>query len=174
MKRPVAVTTSLILVLALALGILLATRSPITEAANSKSPLLGKVAPALSGETLDGKTWSLAVHSKKVTVVTFWASWCGPCITEAPELSTFAWEHRSTVNLVGIVFNDYIATARAFEVKYGSLYPSLIDANGAIANSFGVTSPPTTFVLDERGRVAASLVGPISAKQLSEVIRNIQ
>jgi len=172
MKRPIAVATTFVLVLALALGLLLATRSPVTDAANSKSPLLGKPAPALMGTTLSGSKWN---YSKgKVTVISFWASWCAPCIAEAPELSTFAWENRKTVNLIGVVFNDYVSAARDFQTKYGSLYPSLIDSNGVIANSFGVTSPPTTFVIDKKGIIAASLIGPISAKQLSAVIANIQ
>jgi DsbE subfamily thiol:disulfide oxidoreductase len=172
MKRPIALVTTVVLVLALGLGLLLATRSPVTDAANSKSPLLGKPAPALMGATLSGSKWN---YSKgKVTVVSFWASWCAPCIAEAPELSTFAWENRKTVNLIGVVFNDYVSAARDFQTKYGSLYPSLIDSNGVIANSFGVTSPPTTFVIDKKGIIAASLIGPISAKQLSAVIANIQ
>ena len=78
------------------------------------------------------------------------------------------------MNLIGVVFNDYVSAARDFQTKYGSLYPSLIDSNGVIANSFGVTSPPTTFVIDKKGIIAASLIGPISAKQLSAVIANIQ
>jgi cytochrome c biogenesis protein CcmG, thiol:disulfide interchange protein DsbE len=174
MKRPVAVVSSVVLVFAVGLGFLLATSSPITSASNSKSALLGKLAPPVSGTTLDGAHWSSRSHTGKTTVLSFWSSWCGPCISEAPELSTFAWSHRKTVNLVGVVFNDYVSTATAFQSKYGSLYPSIIDANGAIANAYGVTSPPTTFVIDSRGRVAASLIGPISAKQLSSVIASIQ
>jgi len=174
MKRPIAVISSIVLVAALGLGLLLANSSPLTSASNSKSALLGKFAPTFSGTTLSGTNWSLTTQPKKVTVLNFWASWCGPCIAEAPELSTFAWEHRQSVNVVGVVFNDLLSTAKAFEAKYGSLYPSIIDSNGVIANSYGVTSPPTTFVIDARGRVAASLVGPISAKQLSSVIANIK
>jgi hypothetical protein len=42
---------------------------------------------------------------------------------------------------------------------YGSLYPSIVDPGGVIANSYGVTSPPTTFVINRQGRVAATLLG---------------
>ena len=62
-----------------------------------------------------------------------------------------------------MVFDDHVAAAPAFAAHYGSLYPSIIDPGGVIANSYGVTSPPTTFVINAKGVVAATLLGPVSA-----------
>ena len=77
------------------------------------------------------------------------------------------------VTLVGVVFNDSLGAASAFAAHYGSLYPSIVDPGGAIANRYGVTSPPTTFIIDAHGRVAATLLGPVSAAQLARAVSEV-
>lgn len=159
------------LAVVVALSLFLATRHPAGDASSAPSPLLGKSAPALRAAGLTGGRFSLASERGKVVVVAFWASWCGPCAAESPELSTLAWRERGKpVAVVGVVFNDALSAARAFSARYGDLYPSVVDPGGAIANAYGVTSPPTTFVIDPRGRVFAELLGPVSAAQLATFV----
>ncbi len=170
MKRSVMLSSLVVLVMAVGLSFLLITRHPVS-ATIAPSPLLGKVAPALSGSELDGGTFNLREHRGHIVVVNFWSSWCVACVQEAPSLSSFAWHERDRgVILIGVVFNDTLSSARGFESHYGSLYQSLIDPKGTMANTYGVTAPPTTFVIDRRGRVVATLLGPVSTAQLYSAI----
>ena len=94
---------------------------------------------------------------------------------EAPNLSTFAYQERNRgVAVIGVVFNDTVAGAKAFDAYYGSLYPSIVDPGGAIANDYGVESPPTTFVLNKKGRVEATLLGAVSVAQLQAVVKRVR
>jgi cytochrome c biogenesis protein CcmG, thiol:disulfide interchange protein DsbE len=180
-RRPVLLVALAVLVVVAAFSVLLATRQPVTDATSAPSPLLGHLAPSATGVALVPNlsagvpvATDLARERGKIVVLNFWSSWCGPCKVEAPELTSFAWRERDRgVVVMGVVFNDSVAAAAAFDRYYGVSYQSIVDPGGVIANRFGVTSPPTTFVIDRRGRVAATLLGATSAAQLADVVARI-
>ena len=152
----------------------LGTRQPASTI-TPVNPLVGTKAPAIHANVLGGGTFSLSSLKGHVVFVNFWASWCGPCVTEAPELSTFAWSHRGTnVDVLGVVFSDSLSVAQDFEKHYGSLYPSIIDANGTIANELGVTSPPTTLVIDQHGVIRAVAYGAQTLKSLNRLLAQVR
>jgi cytochrome c biogenesis protein CcmG/thiol:disulfide interchange protein DsbE len=158
-----------VLLVLVVVGIVLATRTP-QEATEVQSPLLGQAAPAFTGVSLTNGT-PVSLHSLHghYVVVNFFASWCIPCQQEAPDLSRFHFQQSNAVggaDMVSVVFHDTTSTAKGFLKQNGDLWPAISDPGGAIAEHYGVTAPPTTFVIDPAGRVTAVLEGPATQKNL--------
>jgi thiol-disulfide isomerase/thioredoxin len=131
----------------------------------------------LSGTTLAGEDLDLADLRGDVVVVNVWWSGCAPCRREAPILVEAS--EALDAEFVGINIRDNSeAAAAAFERASGVGYPSLYDPGSETLLAFGPRfiprSPPTTLVLDRKGRVAAVISGEIpSANTLSEVVEEV-
>jgi cytochrome c biogenesis protein CcmG, thiol:disulfide interchange protein DsbE len=166
--RWVAVT---ILVVAAGLIAVLATRPPaaVDEVQN---PVVGKMAPPLSGPTLTGGSFSLARHPGKFVVVSFFASWCEQCQAEGPELVKFQFEHQRSADatVLSVVFSDSLADARASQAQLGVTWPTLTDSGGTIALGYGVRQLPSTFLIAPDGNVVAAVVAPVTADDLDQLI----
>ena len=173
-RHPTRWVAGAVLLVLVVVGIVLATRTP-QEATAVASPLLGHPAPELSGTDLGtGAPVSLASLRGHYVVVNFFASWCTPCQEEAPDLSRFHYAQLRSADgadMVSVVFHDTTSTAHAFLENNGDLWPAVSDPGGAIAERYGVTLPPTTFVIDPSGTVTAVLEGPATDRNLDSFLR---
>jgi cytochrome c biogenesis protein CcmG, thiol:disulfide interchange protein DsbE len=173
--RTIGIIATVLAVVVVGLVVFLATRTP-SQATAFSSPLIGRPAPTTTGETLQGTSVDLARAKGRVVVVNFFASWCPPCQSEAPQLNAFAYDQSKKADgaqMVGVIFNDSNAAARNFVLSYGVDYPVVIDSHGNIANAWGVASPPTTYLIGPDGRVAMAYLGPLTAAQLDADVTKI-
>lgn len=136
------------------------------------SPLLGKPAPDVVAETIDGDRFRLADLRGKWVLVNVFATWCVPCRVEHPHLVAFDERHRriGDAAVVGIVYEDDPGAVRRFRHEEGGEWPMLVDPDGRIALSFGVTGVHESYLLTPEGVIAARLVGGVRLEDLEQIL----
>ena len=112
---------------------------------------------------LDGRTISFASLRGKVTLVNFWATWCGPCRAEIPDLVALQQKYRDQLQILGISEDEVSPeTVRQFAAKFNVNYPVAM-VTPELEKLFGnVSALPTTFVIDREGRVVQKHVGMLT------------
>ena len=121
-------------------------------------PAPGFSLPLLSGH----RAQSLASLRAKVVVLNFWASWCVACRAEAPNLEAL-WSRyrRRGVVFLGVDVKDTATAARAFARRYGVTYPSVVDATGSTAATYGILGLPDTYIIGSHGNLRFIIIGEI-------------
>jgi cytochrome c biogenesis protein CcmG, thiol:disulfide interchange protein DsbE len=137
------------------------------------SPIDRGFAPALTLTTFDGREIALSSLRGQPVVLNFWASWCGPCRSEAALLEKGWREYQDTgAVFLGVAINDEETPARAFLDEYAVTYPSGLDATGEWDLHFRVRGLPETFFIDREGRIVDHVSGPILS--LADLERRIE
>ena len=121
--------------------------------------VVGKPAPNFSAPSPDGKTISLKESLGKVTIIDFWASWCGPCRAENPNVVALYNEfHPQGLNIIGVSLDKDATKWKDAIAKDGLVWPHVSNLKfweDPIAKQYNVQSIPATFILDAKGNIVA-------------------
>jgi peroxiredoxin len=158
------------------------------NAATNKNYISGdgtvtEIKPADRGKVIEftattdhGTTISRKTYNGHVVVLNFWYASCPPCRLEAPDLASLSNQYKAQgVQFIGVNVRDETDTSLAFDRSFKMPYPSVIDATNAsvqlaLAGSRGPNATPTTIVLDQKGRVAARVLGEVNKSVLDTLI----
>ncbi|MFI5251839.1 MAG: redoxin domain-containing protein [Bacteroidota bacterium] len=131
-------------------------------------------APNFSWQDSGGKKIDFTSVSGKLTLINFWATWCGPCKHEMPDLIALNKEYESRgLTIIGIsadVGSSAIEDVKSFVQEQGIPYRVLL-ANEDIKEAFGnVNMLPTSFLIDKDGKILETLIGARSKASFAQVI----
>jgi thiol-disulfide isomerase/thioredoxin len=111
-------------------------------------------APEFKLDALDGKPLSLAAARGKVVLLNFWATWCGPCRAEIPDLIALQQKYKDQLQIIGLtVDDDDAATIKQVVADEHINYPVAMASPEVRLQYGGIAALPTSFVVDAQGRV---------------------
>lgn len=139
------------------------------------------VVPAIDFTLKDqfGNEHTLSDYKGKTVFLNFWATWCGPCRSEMPDIQklyeTYETEGDNAVIILGVAAPGLDqekdeAGIKAFLDENGYTYPTLMDTTGDLFSEYGISSFPTTFMIDREGNVFGYVSGALNEDMMKNII----
>ncbi len=143
-----------------------ATNSALSETGPSEP------APQVELSSLEGQRLKLSDFQGRVVLLNFWATWCGPCRAEIPELNKLQRDFQASgLAVVGVSWDDSAAGVREFQKEIRQDYTVLLGGEGAQDKFEAIRSLPTTYVIDREGRIRQRIIGARDRTQFEAVLK---
>jgi cytochrome c biogenesis protein CcmG/thiol:disulfide interchange protein DsbE len=162
--------------LAAALWIVLAAGLPErTNGSQSQiAPEVGALAPLIDSRDLAGQPFSLVSLRGQPVILNFWATWCGPCITEMPMLQAAYEVHRHDgLRLIAIDAGEPPQTVLDWKTAQHLTFEFLIDHDGKIASDYQLRGLPSTYFIAPDGQIVYIAYGPLTDHDLDTALSKL-
>ena len=133
-----------------------------------------KPVPAFTVRDLDGRDVSPAALRGKVVIVNFWATWCGPCRAEIPDLVALQAKYKDTLEVIGISEDEAgVEAVKRFAAERKVNYPVAMTTPEIEKLFPGISALPTSFILDRESRIVQKHVGMLTARTTEYEARHL-
>ncbi|MGX5583179.1 thiol:disulfide interchange protein [Bacillus thuringiensis] len=138
-----------------------------------------KSAPDFELTKLDGTNVKLSDLKGKKVILNFWATWCGPCQQEMPDMEAFYKEHKENVEILAI---NYTPSEKGggeekvsnFAKEKGITFPILLDKNIDVTTAYKVITIPTSYFIDTKGVIQDKFIGPMTQKEMEKRVAKLK
>lgn len=136
---------------------------------------VGKAAPDFTLQDLNGTPTRLSdFRGEKFVLINFWASWCGPCKVEMPDLEAVYQERGDELVVLGVDLQESVADVKTFlNEEIQVTYPILMDEGGKVANGFNMFTQPTSYLLDKDGIIRDRKFGAFTPEELQDRVQTL-
>jgi len=129
----------------------------------------------LTYTAVDGAKVDVAQMRGKVVLIDFWATWCGPCVAEMPDvLAVYQKYHSQGFEIIGVSLDQDKSALLAFTKQNGMTWPQFFDGGGfdsAISKSFYIDSIPAMWLVDKKGMLVSTEAGVDLAAQVEKLLK---
>lgn len=138
----------------------------------------GDMAPNITMTNLAGEEVKLSDFRGKNVVLNFWATWCPPCRAEMPHMQKYYDENKEKQNVEIIGFNmtfsgDSIKKVEEFVSSYKLKFPIYTTFDENVIDQYAVLTMPSTYFIDEEGRIHHKVIGPINEDTLAFYVKDM-
>lgn len=140
---------------------------------------IGKAAPDFELSKLDGTKVKLSDLKGKKVILNFWATWCGPCQREMPDMQEFYSKYQNDVEILAV---NYTASegsegkekVRRFAEEKGVTFPILLDTDIKVTTTYKVITIPTSYFVDTKGVIQDKFIGPMTVNEMEKRVANLK
>ncbi|MBN2984777.1 TlpA family protein disulfide reductase [Cohnella algarum] len=139
-------------------------------------PVEGSLAPSFSLATIDEQTqYDVGGPRDKALIINFWASWCGPCDLEAPDLQAIYDKYKDKLDLYAVNATKYdtVRGAKDFVKEKQITFPVIMDTDNKAGDLYKVYSYPISFIIDKNGVVRERIEGIQPLEKWEDMIREV-
>ncbi len=174
MRRNFVILAAVLLLACFAVYQNIETRHQETILPTEQAPEPNYLAPSFTLSSLDGAVYQVGGQRDKPLFINFWASWCGPCEEEAPDLVEMYHKYKDQFDLyaVNVTQGDNLEDVKRFAMEHKFPFPVLLDKEGKATELYRFLFIPTSYLIDKNG-VVREVIHVLPSKELERKIRNL-
>ncbi|MBM7572134.1 redoxin domain-containing protein [Aquibacillus albus] len=141
-------------------------------APNDKALEVGEKAPNFTLETIDGQKVTLSDFEGQIVYLNFWATWCGPCRVEMPEMHDFQNEFEEKVEMIAVNVTNTESSVEVVEdfVARGDFsFTIVLDVESKVSEQYNLLNLPTTYIIGKDGKIKERVMGQMTYEYMEEL-----